>query len=101
MIFQLRSGRRAWAATLVFILLAVSLSTLLPPECDGLPGFDDNDAGSDGLALVVRISDAALPPASADLALSRIAVPVAAAADVSLPDSVPSRLLPSRSPPRI
>jgi hypothetical protein len=100
MTFGSQPGRRSWAATLVFVLLAVSASTLLPPECDGLPGFDDNDGDSDGLSLVVRIPDAALPPASAELALSRVAVPVMAAADVSLPDSIPSRLLPSRSPPR-
>jgi len=85
---------------LVLALFAVSASTLLPPECDGLPGFDDNDRDSDGLSLVVRISDAALPAASAELALSRIAVPLVAAIDVSLPDSAPPRLLPSRSPPR-
>jgi hypothetical protein len=95
-----RAGRRAWATTIVFALLAVSVSTLLPPECDGLPGFDDNDADSDGLALVVRISDAALPPIRSEPALSLISVPLVAAIVGSFPDSIPSRLLPSRSPPR-
>ena len=85
---------------MVLALLAVCAVTLLPPDCDGLPGFDDNDSDSDGLSLVVRISDAALPAASGEPALSRVAVSLVAAIDVSLPEAVPSRLLPSRSPPR-
>jgi hypothetical protein len=85
---------------LVLALLAIPAATLLPPDCDGLPGFDDNDADSDALSLVVRISSAALPPIRTEPALSRIAVPLDAAINLPLPDPVPSRLLPSRSPPR-
>jgi hypothetical protein len=91
---------RAWAALLVVALLAVCASTLLPPDGDGLPYFDDNDADSDGLSVVVRISHAALPPAPGAPAPSRVAVPLVAATDVAPPDPGCSRLLPSRSPPR-
>ncbi|HEX4441096.1 MAG TPA: hypothetical protein VH854_13555 [Thermoanaerobaculia bacterium] len=81
-------------------MLAVSAATLLPPDGDGLPFFDDNDADSDGLSLVVRISHAALLPAGVESAPLRIVVSLVAASDVSLPDAIPSPLLPSRSPPR-
>ena len=85
---------------LVAALLAVCASVLLSSDCDGLPFFDDNDADSDGLSVVVRVAHAALPPATAELALSRAAIPLVAATGAALPDPVPSRLLPSRSPPR-
>ena len=80
--------------------MAVCASTLLLPDGDGLPYFDDNDTDSDPLSVVVRTSHATLPPASGAPDLSRSAAPVVAPIEVSLPDAVPSRLLPSRSPPR-
>jgi hypothetical protein len=93
------SGRRAWAGFLIVAILAIFAATLLPPDCDGLPGFDDEDGNGDAVCLWTRHAVAAPPSGIATPEPPRLlalAEPGAAAAPFA---DTPRAARPSRSPP--
>ena len=92
-------ARRAWAVSLIVAILTIFAAALLPPDCDGLPGFDDTDGDADAACLWTRNAVAAPPSGNAmpePPRLFAIAEPGAAAA---LFEGTPRATRPSRSPP--
>ena len=92
-------ARRSFAAALIALILTALASTLLPPDCDGLPGFEDNDGDPDALALWIRVAVAASPGRIARPAPPNVAVCDVPAVIARLPEAVAVHALPERSPP--
>jgi len=93
------NGRRAWAASLIFAILAVFAAALVPPDCDGLPGFEDNDGDGDAVDLWTRNAVAAPPNGVATPEPPRLHALAEPGTATALVDETPRRTRPSRSPP--
>jgi hypothetical protein len=90
---------RTCAAALLVLTVATLAATFLPPDCDGLPGFDDDDGGSDAPSLWIRIAVTAGPGRTTLVAPPQLWRLAEVAAAAVLPDGAPPRNRPSRSPP--
>jgi hypothetical protein len=92
-------GRRAWATTLIVAILTIFGAMLVPPDCDGLPGFDDVDGDGDAVCLWTRTAVAAPPSGIAKPEPPRLLALADPGAAAALFDDAPRATRPSRSPP--
>jgi hypothetical protein len=92
-------SRRALAASLILAILAIFAAALLPPDCDGLPGLEDNDGDSDAACLWTRNAVAAPPSGLATPEPPRLYALAEPGAAAALLDDAARAIRFPRSPP--